>query len=205
MWWVAIATSATASERPVVLVVGDSLSAAYGIAPERGWVALLQQRLRQQGYPHRVVNASISGETTRGGASRIDALLQRHRPTLTLIALGANDGLRGLPLEAMERNLERMVTAARDAGSEVVLIGMRLPTNYGPLFGHRFAQLYRQLAQCHEIALVPFLLEGVGLRRELFQPDGLHPTAEAQPRILENVWPVVEEVLGRARHASPNS
>ncbi len=185
---VAVALSPAGSATPTLLVMGDSLSASYGIQPQQGWVNLLQQRLRRQGYPHRIVNASISGETSSGGAARIDRLLARESPAVVIIALGANDGLRGLSLKAMRRNLARMIKAARAAGAQVLLAGVQLPPNYGPAYNRLFEATFRELAQHHQIALMPSLLADIGGRRELFQKDGLHPGVEAQAIIESNVW-----------------
>lgn len=182
-------------QRQVILVLGDSLSAAYNLAPEQGWVALLDARLNELGLPYRMVNASISGETTAGGAARIDAALAEHRPALVLIGLGANDGLRGLPLSETRRHLDRMVDAAQTAGAEVLLIGMRLPPNYGPDYTADFFALFGELAQARGTAHLPFLLEPIALDDAAFQADRLHPTAEAQPRIAEHVWPALQPLL----------
>lgn len=174
-----------------LLVIGDSLSAAYGLAVEQGWVSLLNHKLSQQRPGWRVVNASISGETTAGGASRIEAELQRHSPTVVLIELGANDGLRGLPLELAEANLERMIIAASAAQARVGLVGIRIPPNYGPDYSGGFVRMYSELAERHQLPLLPFLLEPIATERNAFQADNLHPTAAAQPRLLEHVWPLV--------------
>jgi acyl-CoA thioesterase-1 len=185
-----------ATERPrVVLVFGDSLSAAYNLAPEQGWVALLDARLAAEGWPYRMVNASISGETSAGGASRIEAALAEHRPALVVLGLGANDGLRGLPLEETERNLSRMAAAADRAGARVLVVGMRLPPNYGPEYTERFFALFGEVARRHGAAHLPFLLEPIALDDDAFQPDRLHPTAEAQPRIAAHVWPALRPLL----------
>lgn len=190
----ALPVQAATPER-TVLVMGDSLSAAYNLAPEQGWVALLDRRLASEHPGWRVVNASISGETTAGGASRIAAELARHSPAIVVIELGANDGLRGLPLEQTRANLERMITAAGEAGARVLLIGMRLPPNYGPQYTEGFERNYVELAQAHGTGLLPFLLEPIAMEREAFQADNLHPVAEAQPRLLEHVWPALEPLL----------
>lgn len=176
-------------------MLGDSLSAAHGIARDAGWVHLLQQRLQQAGLQHRVVNASISGETSAGGLARLPALLAEHRPTLVLIELGANDGLRGLPLAELRANLTRMLTLTREAKARAVLVGIELPVNYGPQYRDGLRQLYRDMAGEFNVPLVPFLLEGVALDPNLMQDDGLHPNAQAQPRLLENVWSVVAGLL----------
>ena len=175
-----------------VLVLGDSLSAAYGIELEQGWVHLLADRI---GPEHRVVNASISGDTTFGGLTRLDRALASHRPDVVIVGLGGNDGLRGLPLSEIRANLERIVAQSLDAGARVVLAGMKIPPNLGPVYTERFAALYRDVASRHDVRLVPFLLDGVAARPGMMQNDGLHPTASAQVRILENVWPLLEPLL----------
>jgi acyl-CoA thioesterase-1 len=178
-----------------VLVYGDSLSAAYGLAQDAGWATLLQARLKQKGMDYTVVNASISGETTSGGAARIEEALRTHRPKVVILALGANDGLRGLPLAQMRANLGQMVRACKQAGSRVLLVGMHLPPNYGESYTRQFAQVYTDLAREYKTGLAPFLLEGVADRRELFQADNLHPVAAAQPVILDNVWKALAPIL----------
>jgi acyl-CoA thioesterase-1 len=190
-----LALDVRAAPAPAILVVGDSLSAGYGIELRAGWVTLLQQRLTQQGYPHRVVNASISGDTSAGGRARLADALKRHRPQIVIIELGANDGLRGLSLRATRTNLEAMIKAAQSAGARVLLVGMQLPPNYGPEYTGKFRAIYRDLASRYNLALVPFLLDGVALTPGLMQPDGLHPRAAAQPRLLDNVWPRLEPLL----------
>lgn len=186
----------TGRERPrAVLVLGDSLSAAHNLAPEQGWVALLDARLAAEGLPYRMVNASVSGETTAGGAARIDDALAQHRPALVVLGLGANDGLRGLPLSDTRRHLEHMVEAARRADARVLLIGMRLPPNYGPEYTAGFFALFGEVAEEHGAAHLPFLLEPIALDDSAFQPDRLHPTAEAQPRIAEHVWTALRPLL----------
>lgn len=183
------------AEAPVILIVGDSLSAGYGIPVERGWVTLLQQRLAERGFPHRVVNASISGDTTSGGLSRLPAALERARPTIVLLELGANDGLRGQPPMTMSRNLARMIELSQQAGAKVLLAEMRIPPNYGPLYTEKFHATFAELARQYHISLIPFLLDGVAGDPALTQEDGLHPRAEAQSHILENVWPTLEQAL----------
>jgi len=178
----------TAWPAGTILVYGDSLSAAYGLAQDAGWPTLLQTRLKQKGMNYTVVNASISGETTSGGATRIAEALRAHKPSVLILALGANDGLRGLPLAQMRANLGQMLRASKAAGSRVLLVGMRLPPNYGEAYTRQFAQVYIDLAREYKTALTPFLLEGVAERRELFQADNLHPVAAAQAMILDNVW-----------------
>jgi len=173
---------------PALLVFGDSLSAAYGISQKAGWVTLLQERLRQKRLDYTVVNASVSGETSSGGAARIGPALAAHKPAIVIVVLGSNDGLRGLPLAQMRENLALIAGAAQKAGSRVLLAGMKMPPNYGPQYTQDFEQTYRTLAQRCKCALVPFLLDGVAGRRELFLDDNLHPNEQAQTIILENVW-----------------
>ena len=172
----------------ILLVYGDSLSAAYGIAQKQGWVTLLEQRLRQKHLDYTVANASISGETSSGGASRIAATLAQYSPRIVILALGANDGLRGLPVAQLRDNLAAIIRAAQKAGSRVLLVGMKMPPNYGPQYTREFEQAYAALAKRHKTAFVPFLLEGIAGKRDNFLDDNLHPTARVQPLILENVW-----------------
>ena len=174
---------------------GDSLSAAYGIAQNRGWVALLDARLKERSLNYSVANASISGDTTAGGLARIGKALAQHRPKVVILALGANDGLRGLPLEAMKLNLAQMIRAAQGAKARVLLVGMKMPPNYGQDYTQRFERSYAELAEEFKLGQVPFLLEGVADRRDLFLPDNLHPVAAAQPLILETVWKPLAPLL----------
>jgi len=197
---------ATDPER-TLLVVGDSLSAGFGLEPGQGWVALLQDRLEAQGYGYRVVNASISGDTTTGGLARLPRALQLHRPSIVLIELGGNDGLRATPVAVIRRNLAGMIRLARAAGARVVLAGLQMPPNYGPRYTAEFAALYPQLAESEQATLVEFILDGVALDPALMQPDGIHPNAAAQARILDNVWPAIESEVralaaGRAAAAA---
>lgn len=178
-------------------MLGDSLSAAYNMDVQQGWVALLQQRLKQRDLPYHVVNASISGDTTAGGLARLPRLLAEHRPQVVIVELGGNDGLRGLPPEETRRNLSAIVARARAAGAKVLLLGVELPPNYGTRFNERFRRVYREVAAEHGVPLVPFVLEGVATDPALMQPDGIHPNAAAQPRILENVWPLLAPLLAR--------
>ncbi len=178
-----------------LLIFGDSLSAGYGIAAGQSWPALLAERLQQDKLPFTLVNASISGETTAGGRSRLPALLRQQRPAVVVLALGANDGLRGLPLSESRANLTDMVRAAKAAGARVLLVGMRLPPNYGPGYTRDFAALFTSIAKQEKTALLPFLLEPIALDDSAFQADRLHPTAAAQPRILEHVWLNLEPLL----------
>ncbi|MFZ5662582.1 MAG: arylesterase [Pseudomonadota bacterium] len=193
------AQSARAKPAPApartVLVMGDSLSAAYGLPARQGWVALTAERIARQHPGWKLVNASVSGETTAGGRSRIARELQRHRPALVVIALGANDGLRGLPLAQMKANLEAMVRAAKGSGARVLLLGMRLPPNYGRAYAQGFEEVYRQVARQHEVPLLPFLLEPIALNRDAFQSDNLHPTAAVQPRLRDHVWTALGPML----------
>lgn len=187
--------SSAAAEEATVLVLGDSLSSAFGIEEKQGWVSLLQTRLNQEKLTYKVINASISGETTAGGVSRLPKLLKLHQPGVVVLALGANDGLRGLSLNTMRSNLSRMIEEAKSHNAAVLLVGMQLPPNYGPAYIRLFQDTYITLAKEHEIPHVPFLLEGIGENKELFQQDGLHPTAKAQTRILDNVWPEFKKLL----------
>ncbi len=178
-----------------ILVYGDSLSAAYGIARDRGWVNLLEARVKREKPDYSVANASISGETTSGGLSRFAKVLQTHKPAVVVIELGANDGLRGLPVAEMKKNLSAMVQAAQAARAQVLLVGVRMPPNYGPDYERAFEAAYRDLAKAHKTALVPFLFEGFAEKREAFQPDNLHPVEAVQPIMLENVWKGLRPLL----------
>ena len=178
-----------------VLVYGDSLSAAYGLAQREGWVSLLQDRLRQRKFDYSVVNASISGETSAGGASRIAETVAREKPAIVVITLGSNDGLRGLPVAQMKANLARIVKASQEARAKVLIVGSRMPPNYGPAYTRQFFDTFADLAKEYKTAYVPFLLEGVAQRQDLFQPDNLHPVAAAQPIILDTVWQGLEPLL----------
>lgn len=184
---------------PTILVVGDSISAAYGIAPEQGWVRLLAERLERERFAHRVVNASISGDTTAGGRARLPALLARHAPAIVVIELGGNDGLRGGSLRSTRENLDAMVVDAQRAGARVLVVGMKLPPNYGPAYTREFDALFAEVAAARKAALLPFFFEGFGDDNAHFQPDRIHPTAAAQPLLLANVWPVLRPLLGKPR------
>ena len=190
-----------AADQPVktILVYGDSLSAAYGIPREQGWVSLLEQRIRAQQLPYRVVNASVSGETTSGGLSRLPADLKQHAPDLVILELGANDGLRGLPVSEMQHNLGKMIEATRAAKARVLLLGMMVPPNYGHRYAQDFKASFTQLALKFKLPLVPFFLDGVAAHPELIQDDGLHPRSAGQPRILDNVWTELEPLLTRKK------
>lgn len=183
------------NEAPVILVLGDSLSAAYGMDESEGWVQMLDRRIDAEGYPHRVVNASVSGETSDGGLQRLPKLLERHEPEWVILELGGNDGLRGYPIERLRNNLTEIVTLSRDSGVQVILVGMQIPPNYGARYANQFAELYPALAEDLDLPLVLFMLEGVATESSLMQRDGIHPNAEAQPLILENMWPVIDAVL----------
>lgn len=185
---------AQTAARPV-LVLGDSLSAAYGIPVESGWVNLLNERMQNQAPSRNVINASISGETSSGGLARLDALLVEHKPALVIVELGANDALRGLPISEPTRNLGTIIEHSRKAGAKVLLVGIEIPLNYGPQYRDRLRAMYRGLATEFKLPLVPFLLDGVALDPSLMQADGLHPTAAAQPQVLETVWKLVEPML----------
>ena len=178
-----------------ILVFGDSLSAAYGIAQARGWVALLAERLKRERPDYSVVNASISGDTSSGGAARIAKSLQQHRPAVLVLELGGNDGLRGLPVAQMKHNLGRIIEQAQNAGARVLLVGMKLPPNYGPEYTAAFEAAYGELARRYDTALVPFLLEDIATKPELFQPDRIHPAEAAQPLMLERVWKGLQPLL----------
>jgi len=186
----------TASDdQPTILVLGDSISAGYGVAVEDGWVGGLSARLEAENYPHRVVNASISGDTTSGGRARLPNAVERHKPDIVIIELGGNDGLRGQPLEAMRQNLQAMIEQARGAGARVLLLGIRLPPNYGRAYIERFIGVYEELAETTGVALVPRVLDGVGERREFMQDDGIHPNADGHAVILDNVWPTLQPLV----------
>ena len=190
--------SAAAAATPVILVVGDSLSAEYGLKRGTGWVALLEQRLAREKIAARVVNASISGDTTSGGRARLAGLLKQHKPTHVVLELGGNDALRGLPLQMTQDNLAHMTRAAQKAGAKVLLVGMQVPPNYGSDYANRFSGLFAKVATEHKAALVPFLLAGVADGPEptrLFQADRIHPSEAAHPRMLDNVWPELKKLL----------
>jgi acyl-CoA thioesterase-1 len=190
------ATAAGGATPPALVVLGDSLSAGYGIRVEDGWVALLERRLAEQGYGYRVVNASVSGETTAGGSARLPRVLDRQHPAIVVIELGANDGLRGLPLADLRRNLSELVTRSRAAGARVLLVGTRMPSNYGPVYTEQYFQAFAAVARAERVALVPSLLEGVPAEERNFQADRLHPTAAVQPQLLDTVWRGLAPLLG---------
>lgn len=178
-----------------ILIVGDSLSAAYGMPVEQGWVALLQQRLARECPACRVINASISGDTTSTARARLPQAIDRHQPDLIILELGGNDGLRGLSLQAMRQNLAAMIETATAGDGRVLLVGVQLPPNYGPQYTEKFHAIYRQLADEYTVALVPSIVDGVGTRSELMQPDGIHPNAQAQPLIADRVWTQLQPLL----------
>ena len=178
-----------------IVIIGDSLSAAYGIPRETGWVALLSQRLQTIAPAYQTVNLSVSGETTQGGVQRLPAALQRYQPSIVIIELGANDGLRGFDLDTTRKNLHQMIQSAQQTGAKVLLLGMRLPMNYGPVYRARFQQIYTDLAMPESVALVDFLLAGVAQNPDKMQTDGIHPNEAAQPCLLQNVWPKLQPLL----------
>ena len=189
-------TAFAASKTPAaILVLGDSLSGAYGISTEQGWVSLLQQHITDQGYPYRVINASVSGDTTRTGLSRIEAALRQHQPDIVIVALGGNDGLRGLAFSEIENSLANIIQQCQQNNAQVLLAGVRLPPNYGPAYNEKFAALFESLSQRYQIPLVPRMLDQVADYRELMQADGIHPTADAQPKIMKNIWAGLEPML----------
>jgi acyl-CoA thioesterase I len=195
----AAAAAANTGAQPVILVFGDSLSAGYGIRVEQGWVSLLAQRIEHEGYGFRVVNASVSGETTDGGLARLPRALTVQQPRIVLLELGANDGLRGLPLDGTRANLDKMISLLQSHHVAVLLLGLRMPPNYGERYGSGFMSMYQQLAASHHIPLLPFLLENVALTPGLMQADGLHPNEQGQPLLLDNVWPRLVPLLRGAR------
>ncbi|MGH8225818.1 MAG: arylesterase [Gammaproteobacteria bacterium] len=195
--WIPAAGARSAS--PAILVVGDSLSAAYKIPVQKGWVHLLAGRLARHGYDYRVINASIPGDTTAGGLSRLPAELARYHPAIVVIELGGNDGLQGLPPTQMQSNLAQMTKLARAAGAKVLLVGVRMPPNYGPVYAARFEAVYKEIAEAQGLALAPELLAGVATHRNLMQADGIHPRAAAEPKLLDNVWPALLSLLKKER------
>lgn len=187
---------AAQADAKTILVVGDSISAAYGLKLEQGWVSLLQLRLHAQGYGYRVVNASVSGETTSGGLSRLPRALALQKPSIVILELGGNDGLRGLPLATTRSNLNDMVALAVKAKAKVLLVGMKIPPNYGPRYTEEFARLFSELSRTRSLPLVPFFLERVALTPGLMQADGIHPNTAGQPLLLDTLWPVLRPMLG---------
>ncbi len=192
-------TAFAANKTPVsILVLGDSLSGAYGININEGWVALLQQQIIKQGYDYKVINASVSGDTTRTGLSRIDSALKNHKPEIVIIALGGNDGLRGLAFSEIETSLSSIIESCKKDQVEILLVGVRMPPNYGTVYNKQFAKLYQNLAQRYDIPLVPQMLNQVAEHRELMQQDGMHPKAEAQPQVMKNVWAGLQPILDQS-------
>jgi acyl-CoA thioesterase-1 len=187
----------TPAAAPKILVLGDSISAGYGLAANEGWVSLLQNRLKTQGYGYRVVNASVTGETTTGGLARLPRALSLHQPVIVVIELGGNDGLRGLPLDTSRANLQKMIDLSRSAGAAVLLLGMKIPPNYGPRYASEFERLYADLARRNKLAFEPFFLDKIALADGMMQEDGIHPTAKAQPIMLETLWPRLTPLLRR--------
>lgn len=203
--WVAGLSTAYA-DVPVILVFGDSISAGYGLARAgQGWVALLQAKLEQQGYVYEVVNASVSGETTEGGLARLPRALTLHHPQIVILELGGNDGLRALPVAGMRANLAQMIDLSKAAGARVLLVGMRIPPNYGAGYTEQFSRVYAELAQTLHVPEVAFLLDGVAMKADLMQADGIHPNQSGQPRLLENLWPALAPLLKPSRHLEPSS
>jgi acyl-CoA thioesterase-1 len=193
--WAAVSAQAAP---PVILVFGDSISAGYGLPRvEQGWVALLQAKLKDQGYGYQVVNASVSGETTAGGLARLPRALMLHHPAIVILELGGNDGLRALPVAQMRSNLAQMVELSSAAGAKVLLLGMLIPPNYGPEYSSQFSRAYSDLAREKKLPFVPFLLNGIALNPDLMQADGIHPNPQGQPRLLGNVWPALQPLLSR--------
>ncbi|MHC6224966.1 arylesterase [Pseudomonas sp. X10] len=199
VWWLsaglALYCLAQSAAAGTLLIVGDSISAGFGLDTRQGWVSLLEQRLRDEGFADKVVNASISGDTSAGGLARLPALLAEHKPALVVLELGGNDGLRGQPPQQLQQNLASMIDRSREAGAKVVLLGMRLPPNYGVRYTTAFAQVYENLAKEKQVALVPFFLEGVGGVEQMMQADGVHPAQGAQGHLLENAWPAIKPLL----------
>jgi acyl-CoA thioesterase-1 len=183
------------TEAPTVLVFGDSLSAGHGIDVDQSWTALLQSRLADQGYEHRVINASIGGDTTESGAARIGQAIETFAPSLIILELGGNDGLRGIPAERMRGNLHKIIKTSKDSGAAVVLLGIRIPPNYGQRYIEDFDRVFRELANELDVPWIEFFMEGVALNDELMQSDGIHPNAAAQSKLLENAWPMIDAEL----------
>jgi acyl-CoA thioesterase-1 len=195
LFLLAAAACQAANDKQVILIVGDSLSTAYGIEAEQSWVALLESQLMTEGYGYRVVNASISGDTTSGGLRRLPRALERHQPDIVLIELGGNDGLRGTPIHVIRDKLESMIELSKSSDARVLLAGMEMPPNYGATYTDEFSRLYRDLAEEHDIALIGFFMKDVALDPTRMQADGIHPNAQGQPGLFNNVWPVLEELL----------
>ena len=187
--------SNSSKPEPTIVVLGDSISAAYGLREDAGWVTLLQEKLTKNHYQFTIINASITGETTSGGANRIDDLLERHQPSIVILELGGNDGLRGLSLKVMRQNLAKIIQRSHESGAKILLLGMRIPTNYGARYAEKFHSTFHELADEYNLALVPFFLEGVALDPTLMQSDGIHPGSAAQPILLDAVWPEIKPLI----------
>ncbi len=194
-----IAVPAGSAEAPTILVFGDSLSAGFGIDVDYSWPTLLRFRLQGQGYEHQVVNASISGETTEGGASRIHSAIERFDPEVVILELGGNDGLRGFPPERIKGNLKTIIETSKAGGAAVVLLGIRIPSNYGPRYTQEFEKVYRELATELDVSWIEFFMAGIAMNRDLMQDDGIHPNQKAQPILLDNAWPMIRRALERVR------
>jgi acyl-CoA thioesterase-1 len=195
LWTVVAVASAAVPAQRTIVVLGDSLSAGYGIAVKQGWVNLLEQRIAKEGYGYNVINASVSGETTQGGLARLPRALEQHKPAVVILELGGNDGLRGLPLATSRENLARMIELSGKAKSQVLLVGMMVPPNYGPRYADEFREMFASLASKYSVDFVPFLLDQVALNPALMQQDGIHANANGQPRMLDNVWPRLKPLL----------
>ena len=195
LWLANVSATAEAPAVPVVLVFGDSISAAHGIRTEQGWVALLQRKLQVEGYGYQVINASVSGETTAGGLARLPRALALHHPKIVIIELGGNDGLRALPIPSLRANLAQLNAISSAAGAQVLLVGMRMPPNYGSEYAGKFRDSFDALARERKLPFVPFMLEGIALSAQLMQADGIHPNVPGQPKLLENVWPALQPLL----------
>ncbi|MDG2288366.1 MAG: arylesterase [Woeseiaceae bacterium] len=190
-----VTASTVGAEEPTIVIFGDSLSAGYGIEVDQSWGSLLQARLKEQGYEHRVVNASISGETTEGGVTRIDSALSDFSPDLVILELGGNDGLRGFPPTRIEKNLEKLIVQAKSSGAAVILLGIRIPTNYGSRYSAEFEAVFRNVSERLDVQWVEFFMEGIALNDDLLQEDRIHPNANAQPMLLDNAWSIISTTL----------
>tara|TARA_B110000438_G_scaffold175270_1_gene167520 strand:+ start:259 stop:870 length:612 start_codon:yes stop_codon:yes gene_type:complete len=190
-----VTASTAGAEEPTIVIFGDSLSAGYGIEVDQSWGSLLQARLKEQGYEHRVVNASISGETTEGGVTRIDSALSDFSPDLVILELGGNDGLRGFPPTRIEKNLEKLIVQAKSSGAAVILLGIRIPTNYGSRYSAEFEAVFRNVSERLDVQWVEFFMEGIALNDDLLQEDRIHPNANAQPMLLDNAWSIISTTL----------
>tara|TARA_B110000483_G_scaffold65474_1_gene81891 strand:+ start:4874 stop:5485 length:612 start_codon:yes stop_codon:yes gene_type:complete len=190
-----VTASTAGAEEPTIVIFGDSLSAGYGIEVDQSWGSLLQARLKEQGYEHRVVNASISGETTEGGVTRIDSALSDFSPDLVILELGGNDGLRGFPPTRIEKNLEKVIVQAKSSGAAVILLGIRIPTNYGSRYSAEFEAVFRNVSERLNVQWIEFFMEGIALNDDLLQEDRIHPNASAQPMLLDNAWSIISATL----------